>query len=197
MKKVTSILIISVMLIVGLFVLTGCGDNETATGGSSSSGTSRNDGTEKQQNQNDNMSEEEKLLAKVGLELSKVKPNEEYYRMKYDADDKEFTFYMEKGTEKNVGEYVHKVYNACKEISSDKKIYKANLNFFMQNGNVEEYELKSVAEINEGSTYNYIGQFGYLYGGGTITVTVCSASDMDGEKDDDIYYPIYTVSFDW
>ena len=197
MKKVISILIIAVMLIAGLFVLTGCGDNETATGGSSSSGTSTNDGTEKQQNQNDNMSEEEKLLAKVGLELSKVKPNEEYYRMKYDADDKEFTFYMEKGTEKNVGEYVHKVYNACKEISSDKKIYKANFNFYMQDGNVEEYVIPSIDEINSGSTTNYIGQFGYYLNGATIDVTVCSASDMDGEKDDDIYYPIYTISFGW
>jgi len=38
MKKVISILIIAVMLIAGLFVLTGCGNNETATGGSSGSG---------------------------------------------------------------------------------------------------------------------------------------------------------------
>ena len=35
---IISILIIAVMLIAGLFVLTGCGDNETATGGSSNQG---------------------------------------------------------------------------------------------------------------------------------------------------------------
>jgi len=46
-------------------------------------------------------------------------------------------------------------------------------------------------------TTNYIGQFGYYLNGATIDVTVCSASDMDGEKDDDIYYPIYTISFGW
>jgi len=39
MKKVISILVIAVMLIAGVFVLTGCGDKETTTGGSSSSGT--------------------------------------------------------------------------------------------------------------------------------------------------------------
>jgi len=39
MKKVISILVIAVMLMAGLFVLTGCGNNETTTGGSSSSGT--------------------------------------------------------------------------------------------------------------------------------------------------------------
>ena len=39
MKKVISILVIAVMLVAGLFVLTGCGNNET-TGGSSSSGKS-------------------------------------------------------------------------------------------------------------------------------------------------------------
>jgi len=48
MKKVISILIISVLLIAGLFVLTGCGDNETATGGSSSnSGNKSNSWTTK------------------------------------------------------------------------------------------------------------------------------------------------------
>ena len=43
MKKVISILIISVLLIAGLFVLTGCGNNETTTGGSSSSSENSND----------------------------------------------------------------------------------------------------------------------------------------------------------
>lgn len=42
MKKVISILVIAVMLIAGLFVLSGCGNNET-TGGSSSSGGKSND----------------------------------------------------------------------------------------------------------------------------------------------------------
>ncbi len=40
MKKVISIFLIAIMLLAALFVLTGCGNNETATGGSSSSGKS-------------------------------------------------------------------------------------------------------------------------------------------------------------
>jgi len=44
MKKVISILVIAVMLIAGLFVLTGCGDNETATGGGNSGGSSNQNG---------------------------------------------------------------------------------------------------------------------------------------------------------
>ena len=47
MKKVISILLVAVMLMAGLFVLTGCGDNETATGGSSSSGNKSNSWTTK------------------------------------------------------------------------------------------------------------------------------------------------------
>ena len=196
MKKSIKILSIVIMLFIGLFVLTGCGGKKD-TNNKEIGNSGENGVVMEQQNQNDNMSEEEKLLSKVGLELSQITPNEEYYRMEYDADDKEFTFYMEKGTERNIGEYAHKVYNACKEVATDNKIYKANFNFYMNDGSAEEYTLKTVEEINSGITYMFLDQFGYYFGGETISITYAAVTDMDGERNDDIYYPVYTVSFGW
>jgi len=48
----------------------------------------------------------------------------------------------------------------------------------MKDSSAEEYVLKSVNEINDGSKYNYIDQFGYNYNGETISVTLGAVSDF-------------------
>jgi len=187
MKK----LIFSFLALALTLSLVGCGgETEVENGGTNNNNTNNN--TNNNQSQNSNASDEEKFLTKFGLKMSDIEPDEEYYRVDFDED--EFTFYMEKGTERNVGKYINKVYNACKNVASDGKIYKASFNFYMRDGNVEEYAVKSENEINEGFSFMHLDQFGYYYGNLEVAVTVSALTDMDGERDDDVYYPVYSIS---
>ena len=181
-------LIHSLFIIFLCIFLVGCGNTENKED------INKNDNKTNNTQKEDKGSKEEQLLKSVGLTLEDIEPDEEYYRVKFDEDDEEFTFYMEKGTERNIGRYAEKIYNAGKKAAKDNKLYKASFNFYMNDGSAEEYIPKSASEINDTITYNYIDQFGYYYGNYTVTITMGAVSDMDGERNDDVYYPVYTIS---
>lgn len=182
MKKI----LLSLLTIVMCFLLVGCGNENKPN---NDKGNTENKKEQKENNEN-KADPKEDILKKVGLELSKIEPDEEFYIVDFDDVDDGFTFYMEKGTEKNVGEYVHKIYNACKNIASDGKIYQATFSFYMKDSTTPELELESKETIN-GYGF-YIGQFGYLYNGNTVTITIGSLTDYDEVRNDDLDYPIYT-----
>jgi len=191
MKKI----LISLLTILLCFTLIGCDEkeNQSETGGNEQN----QEQNQNNQENNANLSEEEQILAKVGLTFKDIEPIEEYYRYKYDEDDDEFIFYMEKGTERNIGRYANQLYENAKEASKNQKLYKAGFNFYMNDGTAEEYLYKTADEINADISYNYIDQFGYYYNNLSVAITFAAVSDMDGERDDDVYYPIYTVSIGW
>lgn len=187
MKKFVAILLAVLML----FSLVACGGSteapETDNGAETSAET-----TTQSSAVSDNADPMDKTLSKAGLELSAVTPDEKTFDVDFDADDDEITFYMEKGTEKNVYAYMNKLLQACKAASDDGKLYEANFNFYM-GSDLEEFTDYPTEEANE--EYMYLMQFGYMKNGATVTVTAGSVSDMHPERSDDIYYPVYTVSF--
>lgn len=134
----------------------------------------------------------EAMLKKAGVDLEKVMPDEAVFDTVFDESDEEISFYMEKETEKDTAAYLQKIMEECKAASDDGILYEANLDFYMGTNLTELEELPSAEEIN--SEYWYLLQYGYLKDGNTVTVTIGSLSDMHPERNDDIYYPLYTLS---
>lgn len=132
----------------------------------------------------------DEFLAHYGLKLSDVDPDEPYYRAMLEGS--RITFFMEAGTEKNHGVYIHKVMNACQAMAADGKLYNADWGFFMQDGTSEELEVPDEEEIN--SYYFYIAQFGYRYDQRLPVVTIgAGIPEYDLERNDDYAYPVYTL----
>lgn len=192
MKKLLS------LLLSGMVVLsfTSCVAN-TETSSENTTDTSQisdNDNSSKKDNTSkDNFDPMEKMLNKAGVTLEDIQPTEETFDMVFDSDDDEISFYMEKETERDASAYMNKIVDTCKATSDDGKLYEANFNFFMGTDMTEFPPLPSSEEINDGMIY--LMQFGYLKNGATITVTAARLTDMHPERNDDIYYPVYTISF--
>jgi hypothetical protein len=131
----------------------------------------------------------EALLYKTGLKLSDIEPNEEYYRAA--ADSEKIVFYMEKETERNTAVYLRKLVAACEKASDNGEVYVADTKFFM-GGEKTLLELPSDEEIN--GYMMYLAQFGYVKDGSTFTVTFGNVDDFDPERNDEVYYPTYSVA---
>ena len=170
------------------FTLIGCTEDEKQE----TTKPTVKDSQSETKNENHGKKTEGVFLKEVGLKLSSIEPTEKYYRISFDESDT-VIFYMETTTEKQVGEYIHKVYNACKKVADDRKIYDANFNFYLNDRSATELKLPSKEQIDTDGKYNYITQFGYLYNGQPICVTIGSLNDIDSERNGN-YYPVYTVT---
>lgn len=134
----------------------------------------------------------EDLLARAGLTLADIEPDEPYYRVGLD-DDENIIFYMEKETERNTAVYLNKLVEATRAAADDGKLYEADFNFYMGSNLTEFPPLPPDEEIN--GYANYLAQYGYMKNGATVSVTFGNIADFDPERGDDVYYPTYSVGF--
>lgn len=200
MKKLLAILL-SLMMIASI---TACGNNETTSGNNENSGASQTNNNDNNENSDTSQTSKaddtqvsadpmEEMLNRAGVKYDDIKPPEETFDVVFDEEDDEISFYMEKETERDASAYMNQLYELCKATSDDGKLYEANFDFYMGTNMTEFPPLPSAEEINDGMMY--MMQFGYLKDGATVTVTASRVSDMHPTRSDDIYYPVYIVSF--
>lgn len=200
MKKLLAILLMSALIL----TLVSCTSDDKETNGKENErveAKNEDENDEASEETDGNKTEEQKeesdpmtaMLEKAGMDIEGITPDEPLFDTVFDEEDEEISFYMEKETEKDTAVYLNKILDASKEASDDGMLYEANFDFYMGSELTELAELPAADEINE--KYSYLLQYGYLKDGNTVTVTVGSFSDMHPDRNDDIYYPVYTVSF--
>ena len=177
MKRIISIIAILMLLL----SLVACGGKSNAPANDKST-----DGNSSTQGNSENPDNAKDLLARYGLNLDEVKPDEMTdSTFAKDSTSMTASLWLEgiESTDFDKDAYIEKLYGFVLKAADDGKIYEP---YALIMGNKDEMEL----EVG-----SMIYQWGYIHGGKSITITIGMVSDMKPDSDEDKYIPVVTLAF--